>query len=739
MVRGGAGGCGRGRGHGVASGSDTSVDWSATAELVSEFQSHQERSLGGASVSAVGASSSGNGTSVAENPVGGVSAGRAQGQNDRLTDLLTQLLERLLEAVPVQALVGPPRVAGVQPVRSSVQPVRPGVQPVEPRVQPDVGVVQPEGVGAVVEQPYYLRMLEQLQRFGMSLFFGGFDPAVADEWQMRLKRYFLLMRYPNAYQVDLAVHYLVGDAHLWWGTSWQSLMPNPEQMQVRRFMKGLSHDMRVRCKMRAYASCVELVEVAARIEEELRSYGMGQRRKWDDTSRASQGDRKCFRCGNTDHAVRNGAHQNEVSLDATDGGSSGAVGDAASGAAVGAARIEVVRAACGSVGSTSGGADRGIAGLLDRGDRRANFITLECTAGGNIRGDDGYFGAVRIALLAVQGRTSGVDVLIAGESMPADLYISPMELYDVILGMDWLDRHRVHLDCHRGRVYFERPGPKLYCQGVRPISGSLSLKRLPSSWSDPFTIELEPGTTLLSKAPYRIALAEMAELKKQLEDLLGKGFICPSVSPWGALVLFVKKKDRSFRLCINYRGLNRVTMKNKYPLPQIDEMLDQLRGATWFSKIYLASVYHQIPIDEADICKKAFMTRYGHFEFVVMPFRLTNAPAAFMRLMNSVFQAFLDEFVIIFIDDILVYSKSSEDHKGHLRVVMEKLREQKLYDKISKCSFWQRKMGFLGHIVSAEGVSVDLEKIEAIRDWPRPHNAIEIQSFLGLAGYYRRL
>ena len=215
-----------------------------------------------------------------------------------------------------------------------------------------------------------------------------------------------------------------------------------------------------------------------------------------------------------------------------------------------------------------------------------------------------------------------------------------------------------------------------------------SLQGLPPSRSDPFTIELESGTAPLSKAPYRMAPAEMAELKKQLEDLLGKRFIRPSTSPWGAPVLFVKKKDGSFRLCIDYRGLNRVTVKNKYPLPRIDELLDQLRGATCFSKIDLTSGYHQIPIAEADVRKTAFRTRYGHFEFVVMPFGLTNAPAAFMRLMNSVFQEFLDEFVIIFIDDILVYSKSPEEHELHLRRVMEKLREQKLFAKLSKCNFW---------------------------------------------------
>uniref|UniRef100_A0A1J3IN33 Retrovirus-related Pol polyprotein from transposon 17.6 n=1 Tax=Noccaea caerulescens TaxID=107243 RepID=A0A1J3IN33_NOCCA len=213
-----------------------------------------------------------------------------------------------------------------------------------------------------------------------------------------------------------------------------------------------------------------------------------------------------------------------------------------------------------------------------------------------------------------------------------------------------------------------------------------------------------------------MAPAELAELKKQLEDLLSKGFIRPSVSPWGAPVLFVKKKDGSFRLCIDYRGLIRVTVKNRYPLSRIDELLDQLRGGTWFSKIGLTSGYHQIPIDEADVRKTAFRTRYGHFEFVVMPFGLTNAPTAFMRLMNNVFREFLDVFVIIFMDDILVYSRSPEEHATHLRLVLEKLREQKLFAKLSKCSFWQREMGFLGHIVYAEGVSVDPANIEAIRD-----------------------
>ena len=234
-----------------------------------------------------------------------------------------------------------------------------------------------------------------------------------------------------------------------------------------------------------------------------------------------------------------------------------------------------------------------------------------------------------------------------------------------------------------------------------------ALQGVPPHRSDPFLIELEPGTAPLSKSLYRMAPAEMAELKKQLEELLDKGFIRPSSSPWGAPVLFVKKKDGSMRLCIDYRGLNRVTGKNKYPLPRIDELLDQLKGAKWFSKINLASGYHQIPIEPNDIRKTAFRTRYVHYEFIVMPFGLTNAPPAFMKMMNSVFRDFLDESVIIFIDDILIYSKDEESHRKHLRAVLERLREHKLFAKLSKCSVWQKSIGFLGHIVSDQGVTVD--------------------------------
>jgi len=235
-----------------------------------------------------------------------------------------------------------------------------------------------------------------------------------------------------------------------------------------------------------------------------------------------------------------------------------------------------------------------------------------------------------------------------------------------------------------------------------------------------------------------MAPAELKELKAQLKDLLDKGFIQPSISPWGAPVLFVKKKDGSLRMCIDYRQLNKVTIKNKYPLPRIDDLFDQLQGASYFSKIDLRSGYHQLRVRGVDVPKTAFRTRYGHFEFLVMSFGLTNALAAFMDLMNRVFRNFLDSFVIVFIDDILIYSKSEDDHMNHLRIVLQVLKDYQLYAKFSKCEFWLRSVAFLGHIISSEGIEVDPKKTDAVKSWPRPLSPSDIRSFLGLAGYYRR-
>ncbi|GJR57636.1 putative reverse transcriptase domain-containing protein [Tanacetum coccineum] len=235
-----------------------------------------------------------------------------------------------------------------------------------------------------------------------------------------------------------------------------------------------------------------------------------------------------------------------------------------------------------------------------------------------------------------------------------------------------------------------------------------------------------------------MAPSETEELSEQLKELSDKGFIRPSSSPWGAPVLFVKKKDGSFRMCIDYRELNKLTVKNRYPLPRIDDLFDQLQGSSVYSKIDLRSGYHQLRVREEDIPKTAFRTRYGHYEFQVMPFGLTNAPAVFMDLMNRVCKPYLDKFVIVFIDDILIYSKSKQEHEKHLKIILELLKKEELYAKFSKCEFWIPKVQFLGHVIDSEGIHVDPAKIESIKDWASPKSPTEIRQFLGLAGYYRR-
>ncbi|WVZ59005.1 hypothetical protein U9M48_009215 [Paspalum notatum var. saurae] len=256
---------------------------------------------------------------------------------------------------------------------------------------------------------------------------------------------------------------------------------------------------------------------------------------------------------------------------------------------------------------------------------------------------------------------------------------------------------------------------------------SEELPGLPPDRDMEFKIDLIPRTVPVSSKPYRMALDELKELKTQLQER----FIRPNSSPWGCPALFVEKKDQDGkRLCVDYRPLNAVTVKNKYPLPHIDILFDQLAGA----KVGLL----QIKIREEDIPKTAFSTRYGLYEYLVMSFGLTNAPAFFMYMMNSVFMNELDKFVVVLMDDILVYSKSEEEHKEHLRTVLTRLKEHQLYAKFSKCAFWLREVSFLGHILSEKGVAVDPSKVEDVLNWKQPETVIEIRSFLGLAGYYRR-
>jgi hypothetical protein len=264
------------------------------------------------------------------------------------------------------------------------------------------------------------------------------------------------------------------------------------------------------------------------------------------------------------------------------------------------------------------------------------------------------------------------------------------------------------------------------------------LPGIPPNREIEFTIDLLPDTATISKAPYRMAPLELKELKDQLQELLDKSFIRPSVSPWRVPVLFMKKKDGSMRLCIDYQKLNKVTIKNRYPLPRIDDLFDQLQGSQVFFKIDLYSGYHQLKIQEKDVQKMAFRTRYGHYEFLVMPFGLTNAPAAFMDMMNWIFRELVDWCVVVFIDDILIYLKNREEHEENLRTVLSILRKHQLFAKFKKCKFWLDNVAFLGHVVTKEGIVVDPGKVEVVVNWVRPSNAHEVQSFLGLAGYYRR-
>nr|GEW98112.1 putative reverse transcriptase domain-containing protein [Tanacetum cinerariifolium] len=253
-----------------------------------------------------------------------------------------------------------------------------------------------------------------------------------------------------------------------------------------------------------------------------------------------------------------------------------------------------------------------------------------------------------------------------------------------------------------------------------------------------FRIDLVPDAAPVAHAPYWLAPSEMKELAKQLQEFSEKGFIRPSSSPWAAPVLFLKKKDGSFRMCIDYKELNKLTVKNRYPLPRIDDLFDQLQGYSVYSKIDLRTGYHQLRIREEDIPIIAFRTRYGHYEFRVMPFGLTNAPAVFMDLMNRVCKPYLDKFVIVFIDDILIYSKDKEKHEEHLKTILELLKREQLYAKFSKCDFWLESVQFLGHVIDSEGVHIDPAKIAAIKNWATPTTPTEVRQFLGLPGYSQR-
>ncbi|GJU41292.1 putative reverse transcriptase domain-containing protein [Tanacetum coccineum] len=378
---------------------------------------------------------------------------------------------------------------------------------------------------------------------------------------------------------------------------------------------------------------------------------------------------------------------------------------------------------------------------------------------------------VSYAVELADRRTSETNTVLRGCTLgllgnPFNINLMPIDLgsFDVIIGMDWLAKN------HAVVVYDEKIVRIPYGNKILIVQGDKSDKEkkstlnkskekrlegvptvrdfpevfpkdlpgLPPIRQVEFQIHLVPGAAPVARASYRLAPSEMEELSTQLQELSDKGFIRPSSSPWGALVLFVKNKDGSFWMCIDYRELNKLTVKNRYPLPRIDDLFDQLQGSSVYSKIDLRSGYHQLRVRDEDIPKTAFRTRYGHYEFQVMPFGLSNAPAVFMDLMNRVCRPYLDKFMIVFIDDILIYSKTKEEHDAHLRLILELLKKEELYAKFSKCDFWLSKVQFLGHVIDSEGIHVDPAKIESIKDWESPKTPTEIRQFLGLAGYYRR-
>ncbi|GJU92831.1 putative reverse transcriptase domain-containing protein [Tanacetum coccineum] len=405
-----------------------------------------------------------------------------------------------------------------------------------------------------------------------------------------------------------------------------------------------------------------------------------------------------------------------------------------------------------------------------QGHFRSDCPKLKDQNRGNKTGNKNGVGEARGKAYVLGGRDANPDsnVVTGLLGYPFNIDGMPVELgsFGVIIGMVWLANHHAVIVCDEKIVRIPYGDEKYIKRGCLIFLAQVTKKetkdkseekrledvptvrdflevfpedflRLPPSRQVEFQIDLASGTAPVARVPYSLAPSELQELSTQLQELSDKGFIRPSSSHWGAPVLFVKKKDESFRMCIDYHELNKLTVKNRYPLPITDDLFDKLQGSRVYSKIDLRSGYHQLRVREEYIPKTPFRTRYGHYEFQVMPFGLTNAPAVFMDLMNWVCKPYMDKFVILFIDDILIYSKSKEEHAEHLKLILELLKKEELYAKFSKCEFWLSRVQILSHVIDSEGIHLDPAKIESIKDWASPKTLTEIRQFLGLAGYYR--
>lgn len=381
--------------------------------------------------------------------------------------------------------------------------------------------------------------------------------------------------------------------------------------------------------------------------------------------------------------------------------------------------------------------------------------------------------------IPIYGQTRNVEIRIGGWQGGINFSVVDMDDHELVLGMEFLDRVKAvpvpscnslcilkrnlvlslwkaatpTLSSMQFSKGIKKAEPTFLVQdesevgtemlpteiaGVLREFGDVMPSELPKRREIDHQIELVPGAKPPAAVPYRMAPPELEELRCQLKELMDSGYIQPSKAPYGAPVLFQKKQDESLRLCIAYRALNKLTVKNKYPIPLIEDLFDRLGDAKFFTKLDLRSGYYQVRIAAGDEPKTTCVTRYGSFEFLVMPFGLTNAPATFCTLIHHVFGTFLDKFVVIYLDDIVIYSQTLEEHIEHLQQVFQKLRDNELYVKREKCSFAQRQVHFLGHVISEGRLLMDDSKIRAIQNWEAPKKLTELRSFLGLTNYYRK-